>query len=163
VGGLSARPEAPATLHALRGPVLTWRGDPFVDGVEASRIHEPDALVVIADGHIAAFGPAETLLPTLPAGTPVAEHRRNAHRYLRDATQELPGICVLEDLLPWLVELRLEGDSYAEAYFSLSVLLEDSLAGFSGFIWTDSTREYFHCMAASMRAWVAACRQMAAV
>ena len=32
-----------------------------------------------------------------------------------------------------------------------------------GFIWTDMTREYFHSMAASMRAWVAACRQLAAV
>lgn len=100
---------------------------------------------------------------SIRAGTPVAEHRRNAHRYLHDATQELPGIWVLEDLLPWLVELRLDGDTYAEAYFSLSVQLEDSLSRFSGFIWTDSTREYFHSMAGSMRAWVAACRQMAVV
>ena len=100
---------------------------------------------------------------SIRAGTPVAEHRRNAHRYLRDATQELPGIWALEDLLPWLIELRLDGDSYAEAYLSLSSQLEDSLSSFSGFIWTDSTREYFHSMAASMRAWVSACRQMAAV
>jgi hypothetical protein len=84
------------------------------------------------------------------------------HRYLRDATQELPGIWALEDLLPWLVELRLDGSTYAEAYLSLSAQLEDSLSRFSGFIWTDSTREYFHSMAGSMRAWVAACRQLAA-
>lgn len=97
------------------------------------------------------------------AGTPVAEHRRNAHRYLRDATQEMAGICVLEDLLPWLVGVRLEGQTYAEAYLSLSEQLEDSVSRFSGFIWTDATRDYFHAMAASMRAWVAACRQLAAV
>ncbi len=100
---------------------------------------------------------------SIRAGTPVVEHLRNAHRYLRDATQELPGIWALEDLLPWLVELRLDGKTYAEAYLSLSLQLEDSLSRFSGFIWTDSTREYFHSMAAAMRAWLAACQQMSAV
>ena len=64
---------------------------------------------------------------SIRAGTPVAEHRRNAHRYLRDATQEMAGIWVLEDLLPWLFELRLDGQTYAEAYLSLSGQLEDSL------------------------------------
>lgn len=100
---------------------------------------------------------------SIRAGTPVAEHRRNAHRYLRDATQEMAGICVLEDLLPWLAELRLDGDTYAEAYLSLSLQLKDSLSHFSGFVWTESTRDYFRAMAESMRAWVAACRQLAAV
>ncbi len=97
------------------------------------------------------------------AGTPVAEHRRNAHLYLRDATQEMAGICVLEDLLPWLVELRLEGQTYSETYLNLSVQLEESISHFSGFVWTESARNYFHAMAASMRAWVAACGQLAAV
>ena len=45
---------------------------------------------------------------SIRAGTPIAEHRRNAHRYLRDATQEMAGIWVLEDLLPWLADLRLD-------------------------------------------------------
>jgi hypothetical protein len=100
---------------------------------------------------------------SIRAGTPVAEHRRNAHRYLLDATQEMAGIWVLEDLLPWLVELRLDGDTYSEAYLSLSLQLEDNISRFSGFIWTESTRDYFHAMAASMRAWVSACRQLATV
>ena len=100
---------------------------------------------------------------SIRAGTPVAEHRRNAHRYLRDATQEMAGICVLEDLLPWLVELQLDGETYSEAYLSLSLQLEDCVSRFSGFVWTEATRDYFHAMAASMRAWVAACRQLAAV
>jgi len=34
---------------------------------------------------------------------------------------------------------------------------------FHGFIWTESTRDYFYAMAEFMRAWVAACRQLAAV
>jgi hypothetical protein len=100
---------------------------------------------------------------SIRAGTPVAEHRRNAHRYLRDATQEMAGICALEDLLPWLVELRLDGQTYSEAYLNLSHQLEESVSRFQGFIWTEPTRDYFYAMAESMRAWVAACRQLAAV
>lgn len=97
---------------------------------------------------------------SIRAGTPVAEHRRNAHRYLRDATQEMAGVWVLEDLLPWLVEVRLDGTTYSEAYLSLSDQLEDCVSHLSGVIWTEATREYFRAMAASMRAWVAACRQL---
>ena len=97
------------------------------------------------------------------AGTPVARHQRNAHRYLRDVTQELAGILVLEDLLPWLAELRLEGSTYGEAYLSLSHQLEDAASGFSGPVWTEATRDYVRGMCRSMRTWVAACRQLAAV
>lgn len=106
---------------------------------------------------------ARQLGHSIRVGTPVAEHRRNAHQHLRDATQELAGVWVLEDLLPWLVQVRLEGKTYADAYLSLSAQLEESVARFSGFIWTEATRDYFRAMAASMRAWVAACRQLAAV
>ncbi len=69
----STPPGTPA-VTALRGPVLTWSGDPFRDGVEAVRRHESDALVVMSGGRITAFGPAAELLPTLPPGTPVAHH-----------------------------------------------------------------------------------------
>jgi hypothetical protein len=98
---------------------------------------------------------------SIRAGTPVVEHRRNAHRYMQDATRELAGIWMLEDLLPWLVELRLEGDSYSEAYLSLSHQLDESVSQFSGFIWTDSARDYIHTIATSMRVWLDACRELA--
>lgn len=100
---------------------------------------------------------------SIRAGTPVAQHLRNAHRYLRDVTQELAGILVLEDLLPWLAELRLDGTTYSEAYLSLSHQLEESVTSFSGGIWTETTRDYIRWMASCMRAWVAACRELAAV
>jgi len=90
-------------------------------------------------------------------GTPVARHTRNSHNYLRDATQELACIWVLEDLLPWLQEQSLEGATYSEAYFSLSHLMEEAVSRFSGFIWTEATRSYFHSMAREMRDWVKAC------
>jgi len=64
---------AAAPVVAIRGPVLTWRGDPFRDGLESARVYEPDAIVAMAAGHITAFGPAERVRATLPPGTPV-EH-----------------------------------------------------------------------------------------
>jgi hypothetical protein len=93
-------------------------------------------------------------------GTPVAIHRRNAHDYLRDAARELGCIRVLEDLLVWLPEAKLQGKTYAEAYESLSFLLEDVVWRFTGSIWTESTRGYFHAMAYAMRQWVTACRRI---
>lgn len=89
-------------------------------------------------------------------GTPVAEHRRNSHNYLKDASNEWACILVLEDLLPWLTELRLSGSNYQEAFHSLSVAIEDAVEGFRGPIWTDVTRGYFHQMAYHMRVWLKA-------
>jgi hypothetical protein len=92
-------------------------------------------------------------------GSPVAEHRRNSHDYLRDARKEWGCIAVLEDLLTWLPEAQLEGATYAETYLALSHLLEDFVEGATGFIWNDGVRAYFHQMAFYMRAWSKACRR----
>jgi hypothetical protein len=93
-------------------------------------------------------------------GSPLAEHRRNSHNYLKDAANELACILVLEDVTEWLVNQRLQGTTYSEAYASLADALEDAVQTFSGTIWTDSTRGYFHQMAYCMRRWIAACRQL---
>ena len=90
-------------------------------------------------------------------GAPVAEHRRNSHNFMNDAGREWGCILVLEDLLPWLSETRLSGDSYSDAYLSLSHLLEDAVEGFHGTVWTDATRGYFHRVAYQMRIWLRAC------
>lgn len=60
--------------HALRGGALTFAGDPFVVATEEALRHVADALVVIRDGRIAAFGEATALLSTLPPGTPVTRY-----------------------------------------------------------------------------------------
>ena len=49
------------TLHALRGAMLTCTGDPFSEGVAATRRYESDAIVVIGDGRIVDAGPARTI------------------------------------------------------------------------------------------------------
>lgn len=41
---------------ALRGPALTFKGNPFIDGDEAAMHYEADALIVMQDGLITAFG-----------------------------------------------------------------------------------------------------------
>lgn len=90
-------------------------------------------------------------------GTPVAAHKRNSHSYIKDATNEWSCILVLEDLLPWLRETHLCGDTYTETYASLSHRMQDAVETFKGNIWTDVTRAYFHQVAYYMRRWIKAC------
>jgi len=97
----------------------------------------------------------------LRAGTPIVDHRRNNHNYIKDATLEWGAILVLEDLLPWLREVRLTGASYLEAYRSLSAELQDAAERFKGLAWNDSTRGFLHQAAYHMRTWSDACETVA--
>jgi hypothetical protein len=101
---------------------------------------------------------ARALGDSVRVGSPVATHARNSHNYLRDATQEMACVCVLEDLLPWLREIPLRGADYGESYCSLADQTEEAAEKFRGFIWTDETRSFFHLSACMMRQWVEACR-----
>jgi len=91
-------------------------------------------------------------------GTPIAEHKRNSHNYMKDAAGEWGCILTLEDLLPWLTAHRLEGNSYVETFESLSHAMEDAVETMRGSVWTDATRGYFHQTAYYMRLWARACR-----
>jgi hypothetical protein len=91
-------------------------------------------------------------------GTPVAEHRRNTHNYMRDATMEWGAILVLEEILPWLREVKLSGSNYLEAFRSLSEELDSFAAQWKGPAWVDSARGFLHQTATDMRTWTAACQ-----
>jgi hypothetical protein len=93
-------------------------------------------------------------------GTPVAIHRRNSHNYMRDAANEMGCIWMLEDLLQWLPEQKLQGKSYGEAYISLSHLLEEASFHFQGPIWTDAARGFLSQMGFCMRKWAETCRKI---
>jgi len=56
----------PVPDRAIRGPVLTFSGDPFQDGIENTMIYEPDALVAFGAGYITHFGPAAQIQSQLP-------------------------------------------------------------------------------------------------
>jgi len=64
-----AAPNPPR--RALRGPALTFTDDPFLVGVERAMRYEPDALILIEGGRIAAFGPFDATRAPLPTGTPL--------------------------------------------------------------------------------------------
>src|SRR5690349_4062367 len=67
-----------APTAAIRGPVLTFTGDPFRSGLESVMVHESDAIVAFGNGIITHFGPAGTVAPQLPAGLPVRNYGPDA-------------------------------------------------------------------------------------
>ena len=92
-------------------------------------------------------------------GTPVAEHRRNTHNYMKDAHAEWECIRLLEDLLPWMSEeLKLDGSSYLDAFESLSHQLEHFVSIRTGGAWSEAAKGYFHSTGFHMREWIKACR-----
>src|SRR5262249_15916099 len=68
----------PSKLVAVRGPVLSFRGDPFRDGLADTMVHEPDAIVVMRDGRIVRWGPASQLASELPSGVEIRDWGRSA-------------------------------------------------------------------------------------
>jgi guanine deaminase len=70
--------EAPSPASAVRGPVLTFTGDPFRDGLERTMVHEPDAIVAMADGRVTHFGPADRVARELPAGLEIRDFGKDA-------------------------------------------------------------------------------------
>ena len=62
-------------IRALRGAAITFRDDPFVVGAEAALHYEQDALILMADGHITAFGAWDVLRDQVPAGVEVVHYR----------------------------------------------------------------------------------------
>jgi guanine deaminase len=61
-------------LTAIRGPVLTYTGDAFRDGLESTMRYERDAIIAMADGRITHFGPANQVRAELPGDTVVKEY-----------------------------------------------------------------------------------------
>jgi guanine deaminase len=72
------RANGSSRATAIRGPALTFTGDPFREGSAHTMVYEPDAIVVMAAGTITHFGPADQVLPRLPAGIQVKSYGRHA-------------------------------------------------------------------------------------
>ena len=70
---MPAAPQRDATT-AIRGPVLTFSGDPSVEDPAQCMRHEPDAIVAMREGSIVDCGPAAEVAPRLPPGTKVATY-----------------------------------------------------------------------------------------
>ena len=65
-------------VTAIRGPALTFTGDPFQQGLEHTLVYEPDAIVAMAGGKVVHFGPAKRVRPLLPRGTKVEDYGRRS-------------------------------------------------------------------------------------
>ncbi|HEX6017970.1 MAG TPA: guanine deaminase [Burkholderiaceae bacterium] len=93
---------------AIRGPVLTYTGDAFVEGLGRTRRYESDAIVAMAGGKITHFGPAAEVRPKLPQGTPVEQLGRDTLTMAGfiDCHVHYPQIQIIgaygEQLIDWL-------------------------------------------------------------
>lgn len=94
-------------------------------------------------------------------GGPVADHRRTPHNLFKDLYHELAGVVLVEELLPWLQELRLQGADYPAAYAALADALEGRAARCHGFVWDQGGREFLVETAACMRTWLRVVRSLA--
>lgn len=57
-----------ANLRAIRGDLVYFTGDPFLDYPSRAFVHERDGIVLVKNGLIEAAGPAEKIKPLVPAG-----------------------------------------------------------------------------------------------
>ena len=65
-------------LIAIRGPVLSYLGDPFKSGLDSTVVYEPDAIVAMDGGVITHFGPARDIELLLPSGTAVTNYGKDS-------------------------------------------------------------------------------------
>ncbi len=65
-------------ITAIRGPVLTYTGDPFQLGLKDTMVYEPDGVVAMSDGKITHFGPADKIIAQLPPGQHIERYGPNS-------------------------------------------------------------------------------------
>lgn len=63
-----------SSVTAIRGAALSYTQDPFQCPIEECFVYEADALVVMQDGQVTAFGPAQEIAATLAADVQVTRY-----------------------------------------------------------------------------------------
>ncbi len=113
---------------AIRGPALTFTGDPFRDGVEDTMVYESDAIVAFGGGVITHFGPADRVERELPADIEVKDYGRDAliSAGFLDSHVHFPQTPMIaaagEQLLHWLDKYTFPTErKYADKAFAASV------------------------------------------
>lgn len=94
-------------------------------------------------------------------GTPVVDHRRTQHNLFKDLYHELAGIVLIEEFVPWLIAVRLDGSTPLAAYASLAAQIADAAGTFRGFVWDDGGRDFLRETAALMTTWIRCVRRWA--
>jgi hypothetical protein len=93
-------------------------------------------------------------------GDPICDHRRTPHNLFKDLYHELAGMVLIEELTPWLIELKLSGRTYAEAYACLADELAAAAEKFRGFVFDQGGRDFLTATAGHMRNWLRALRAL---
>ena len=93
-------------------------------------------------------------------GTPICDHKRTPHDLMQDIYQELAGMMLIEELLPWLVELKIEGSTYLEAYECLANRLGEACAHFKGSMWNDGGEQFLRATSENMKTWISAVKKL---
>jgi hypothetical protein len=88
-------------------------------------------------------------------GDPICNHRRTPHNLFKDLYHELAGMVLIEELLPWLVEVKLTGGSYRNAYACLADELAAAASRFGGFVFDQGGRDFLKDTAAHLQTWLA--------
>jgi hypothetical protein len=91
-------------------------------------------------------------------GAPVTDHKRTSHNLFEDLYHELAGIVLVEEFLPWLLELDVSGDDYADVYAEVAEALARQAPRFSGSVWDEGGREFLADTADCMSTWLRALR-----
>lgn len=121
---------AAATIpaHAIRGPALTFTGDPFEKGLDETMVYESDAIVAIGNGRITHFGPAPKIQPELPAGIEIRNYGPDAliSAGFLDSHVHFPQLPMIaafgEQLLKWLDKYTYPTERrFADKAFAASV------------------------------------------
>ena len=94
----------------------------------------------------------------IAVGPPLVAHGRNVHALGQDLAVELPGMVLLDSMLPFLETPISRADSYADAYLSIASGLTDWARAANAPLWQASLPAWADATAESMRAWVDACR-----
>jgi len=121
--------QATATpTTAIRGPALTFTGDPFKDGIEWTMRYESDAIVAFGDGVITHFGPADSVKTQLPAQLEVRQYGPDSliSAGFLDSHVHFPQTPMIaafgEQLLDWLNKYTFPTErKYADKAFASSV------------------------------------------
>jgi guanine deaminase len=113
---------------AIRGPAITFKGDPFQDGLDATMVYESDAIVAFGDGVVTHFGPADQIRAQLPAGLEVRNYGPDAliSAGFLDSHVHFPQTPMIaafgEQLLDWLNKYTFPTErKYADKAFAASV------------------------------------------
>ena len=113
-------------VHALRGRAVSFDGNPFLQPARECLVHHEDALIVVEDGRIAAFGAYAEVRARLPTGVePVRHEDALITPGFVDTHVHYPQLQVVgafgEQLLEWLdrytfpAELAFADPGHAEA------------------------------------------------